>query len=113
MLRRLLIPAIAALMLATPAMAQKFPGQSSWDDSSQRGRGRDKGGQEEQQQPQQQQQREVPLSNIIREIKSQYGGQLLDSDRNGNRWRIAWIAGDGRRLTIEADAETGRITSVR
>ena len=60
-----------------------------------------------------QQQREVPLSSIVRDIGRQYGGRLLDSSRQGNRWIIGWITQDGRRLTIEADAVSGRILSTR
>jgi hypothetical protein len=61
----------------------------------------------------QQQQREVPLSSIVRDIGRQYGGRLLDSSRRGNTWVIGWITQDGRRLTIEADAASGRILSTR
>jgi hypothetical protein len=60
-----------------------------------------------------QQQREVPLSSIVRDVGRQYGGRLLDSSRRGNTWVIGWITQDGRRLTIEADAASGRILSTR
>jgi hypothetical protein len=62
---------------------------------------------------QQEQQREVPLRSILSEIGRQYGGRQLDSTRRGDRWVIGWITQDGRRLTIEADAVTGRILSTR
>ena len=60
-----------------------------------------------------QEQREVPLNSIAREIGRQYGGRMLDSSRRGDRWIIGWITQDGRRLTIEADAASGRILSTR
>jgi hypothetical protein len=59
------------------------------------------------------QQREVPLSSIVRDIGRQYGGRQIDSTRRGDRWIIGWITQDGRKLTIEADAITGRILSTR
>lgn len=101
MFRRFLIPIAAALVLATPAIAQ-IP-RGDWD-VSRKGRDEQQGGQ---------QQREVPLGNILRDIRQQYGGKLLDSERNGDRYRISWVTDDGRKLTIEADASSGRILSVR
>jgi hypothetical protein len=61
----------------------------------------------------QEQQREVPLGSILRDIGRQFGGRQLDSSRRGDRWIIGWITQDGRKLTIEADAITGRILSTR
>jgi hypothetical protein len=119
MFRRTLLASlalIAAFAAAEPAFAQRhgrdrderhedrpFDQQfqrdprGSWDNSG----------------PQQQQQREVPLSSIVRDIGRQYGGRQIDSTRRGDRWIIGWITQDGRKLTIEADAVTGRILSTR
>jgi hypothetical protein len=101
---------IAAVAAAEPAFAQRgrdrddkpfdFQFQrdprSGWDNS------------QRQEQP-----REVPLNSILRDIGRQYGGRHIDASRRGDRWIIAWITQDGRRLTIEADAITGRILSTR
>lgn len=100
MFRRSLILAIAAIAVtsvaALPASAQ---------------RGRDLGSQwnETQEEPR----RDVPLSSVIRDLRRQYGGQHLDASKVGDRYVIAWVTEEGRRLTIEVDAATGRIISVR
>lgn len=118
MLRRTFLSSLvmlAALAAAEPAFAQRHDRdrdregrgersfefqrdpRSSWNDGPR----------------QEQQQREVPLGSIVRDIARQYGGRQLDSSRRGNTWVIGWITQDGRRLTIEADASTGRILSTR
>jgi uncharacterized membrane protein YkoI len=103
MFRRSLILAIAAIAVtsvaALPASAQ---------------RGRDLGAQwapgtEQREEPR----RDVPLSSVIRDLRRQYGGQHLDASKVGDRYVIAWVTEEGRRLTIEVDAATGRIISVR
>lgn len=95
---------IAAIGMAAPASAQ-------------RGRDRDRDVPRSDWSPredrEEQQQREVPLSQILRELRGRYGGQHLDASKAGGRWIIAWITADGKRLTIEADAATGRILSTR
>lgn len=94
---------IAAISLAvTPASAQ-------------RGRDRDQGfpGSQWNAQEDREQQREVPLSSILRDLRGRYGGQHLDAQKAGGRYIIAWVTGDGRRLTIEVDAATGRVLSTR
>ena len=57
--------------------------------------------------------RDVPLSSVLRDLRAQFGGKHLDAQKVGSRYVIAWITGDGRRLTIEVDAATGRIISTR
>jgi hypothetical protein len=57
--------------------------------------------------------REVPLSSVLRDLRMQYGGRHLDAQKAGSRYIIAWITEDGRRLTIEVDAGSGRVISVR
>lgn len=95
MLRRTLISLLASGVLAGPAMAQ-IP-RSQWAPEDQRGeRGR-----------------EVPFSQIQRELKQDYGGQLLDVSKDGGRYVVSWIDGNGRRLVVEVDAQSGRTISVR
>ena len=104
MFRRVFLSSLAVIaaigVAATPASAQ-------------RGRDRDQGFPSSQWDRDEQQQREVPLSSILRELRGRYGGQHLDASKSGGRWIIAWITEDGKRLTIEADAATGRILSTR
>jgi hypothetical protein len=57
--------------------------------------------------------REVSLSSVLRDLRSQFGGRHLDARKAGDRYVIAWITEDGRRLTIEVDSATGRTISVR
>lgn len=106
MLRRILIPALAALLVTSPALAQRghdgdrqrgggFPSQQ-WDRS---------GGDREE--------REVSLNQVQRQLQSRYGGQMLDAQKAGNRYIISWITKDGRRLTIDVDASSGRVLSTR
>jgi hypothetical protein len=102
MFRRTLLASLAAVVLAAPALAQS-PG-STWAPEG-RGRDRDRGGDERQ--------REVPLGSILRELRMRYGGQHLDAQRAGDRYIISWITEDGRRLTVEVDASSGRTLSVR
>lgn len=112
MLRRTLLSALAALAIAAPASAQHgrdddkrgnpFQGRdgfpsSQWDQSHQ----------------ERAPQREVPLGSVLRDLKGRYGGQHLDAQKVGDRYIISWITGDGRRLTIEVDATTGRVLSTR
>ncbi len=95
---------MAALLIATPALAQRgdrFP-QSQWDNSRE---GR------EDREPERE--REVSLNSVRREIQSRYGGEMLDAQKMGNHYIISWITKDGRRLTIEVDATNGRILSTR
>src|SRR5690349_14866396 len=98
MLRRTLITAfaaIAATLVATgPAVAQRGPFQQFAP-------------------PEDEQRRDVPLNVVLRELKMRYGGQHLDARKEGDRYVIAWLTGDGQRLTIEVDARSGRTISVR
>ena len=101
MFRRSLLLAIAAIaatsVAASPAFAQRGRDlQSQW------------AGEESQEQ-----RREVPLSSVLRDLRRQYGGQHLDASKQGERYVIAWITEEGKRLTIEVDVATGRVLSVR
>ena len=56
----------------------------------------------------------VPLKVIFASLKQRYGGYQLDAELfsagNGrSEYRIDWMTGDGRRVRIRVDAETGRI----
>lgn len=97
MLRRSLISALAAfaatLVVTGPALAQRSSLAPPGD--------------------REERQRDVPLGQVIRELKARYGGEQLDTRKEGDRYVIAWITGDGRRLTIEVDARSGRTISVR
>ncbi|MEP7209536.1 MAG: hypothetical protein ABI740_01755 [Alphaproteobacteria bacterium] len=57
--------------------------------------------------------REVPLTDILRNLRGQYGGQHLDAQRSGENYVIPWLSRDGRRMTVVVDAATGRVISVR
>src|SRR5689334_16845561 len=95
MLRRTLISALAAIAATLVATAPSFAQRSQFAP------------------PEDQQQRDVPRNVLLRELKMRYGGQHLDARKEGARYIIAWITGDGRRLTIEVDARNGRTISVR
>jgi len=99
MLRRTLISLLAAAALAGPALTASASAQvprSQWAPEQKDDRGR-----------------EVPFNQIQRELKQQYGGQLLDVSKDGGRYIVSWIDGNGRRLVIEVDAQSGRTISVR
>lgn len=51
---------------------------------------------------------EVPLSQVLRDLKRRYGGQHLDARKQGNYYIISWITDDGRRLTLRVNAQTGQ-----
>lgn len=125
MLRRTLLTALVAMVIASPAVAQRSKGgdepspmrtermnperpdrvlrqaqfpRDQWAPQEDRNDRRE---------------REVPLSSILRDLRGKYGGQHLDAQKMGDTYRISWITGDGRRLVIEVDAATGRTISVR
>ena len=78
-------------------------------------RGRDPGGfsQGWRDSDREEQRQDVPLTSVIRDLRMRYGGQHLDAQKRGDRYVIAWITEEGRRLTIEVDASTGRVISTR
>lgn len=98
MIRRTFSALIVASLLASgaPAIAQGFPGDR-WAPRDDRGRA----GQD------------VPLGQILQNLRNQYGGQHLDARRQGDVYQIIWLAQDGRRMVIEVDAHSGRTISVR
>jgi hypothetical protein len=102
MLRRTLIPALALLAVTLVASEPSFAQ-----------RGRDNPFQDQFQPREEPQQREVPLNSILRSLREKYGGRHLDANRAGSKWIIPWMTEDGKRLTIEVDAATGRIISTR
>lgn len=108
MLSRFVIPALLLMALVMPASAQ--PGILS---DRQRGRDGFPASQWDQPREERGPQREVPLSLVLREIRARFGGEHLDAQRLGDRYIISWITDDGRRLTIEVDATSGRILSTR
>ena len=96
MMKRALLAMIALLAAAPAVSAQAFPGRDSWAPKSR-----------------EEQAGEVPLSDILRDLRNQYGGQHVDARRSGDTYEIVWIAKDGRRMVFQADARTGRIRMVR
>lgn len=113
MFRRALLPLIAAALVAgltaSPASAQRnrhdrsgqnevpfqrgdSPFSSQWDRPR------------EERAPQ----REVSLSDVLRDLRSKYGGQHLDARKVGDYYIIAWMTTDGRRLNLRVNAATGR-----
>ena len=115
MLRRILIPALVALLVTTPALAQRGRGNDNdrqRENPFQRGEGFPSS-QWDQPREERAPQREVSLNSVERELRSRYGGQMLDAQKMGDRYVISWITKDGRRMTIEVDATNGRILSTR
>jgi uncharacterized membrane protein YkoI len=108
MVRRTLITVFAALAATSVVIA---PASAQRGNPFQRG---DRGGLDSQwADPERDNQRKVSLSDVLRNLRAQYGGRHLDAQEVGNRYVISWITQDGRRLTIEVDAATGRIISTR
>jgi uncharacterized membrane protein YkoI len=108
MVRRTLITALAALAITSVTVG---PASAQRGNPFQRG---DRGGLDSQwADPEQDKQHKVSLSDVLRNLRAQYGGRHLDAQEIGNRYVISWITQDGRRLTIEVDAATGRIISTR
>jgi hypothetical protein len=103
MLRRTLIPLMAAVLMAGAAISPA---------DAQRGRDRDnpfqRGDQWDRPRDERMPQREVSLSEVLRDLRSKYGGQHLDARKAGGYYIIAWMTEDGRRLNIRVNASTGR-----
>ena len=98
MKRLLLSLAIALSMPTAPAVAQNW-GQS-WD-ADRANDARQKGD-------------IIPLKEIFRKLKRQYGGRQLDADLystpgGGYEYRIDWETGSGEHKTFIVDAVTGSI----
>jgi hypothetical protein len=107
MLRRTLIPLMAAVLMASaaisPAHAQRGRDRDQpFDNPFQRGDSWDRP--RDDRQPQ----REVSLSEVLRDLRSKYGGQHLDARKSGGYYIIAWMTEDGRRLNLRVNAATGR-----
>ncbi len=129
MIRRTLLPALAliaaAIAAVEPASAQRGQRGEGGDRERSRDRiydddrGRDRIFQfqgspgNQWAPPGERQEREVPLGSILRDLRQRYGGQQLDTSKSGDRYIIQWLTQDGRRLTIEVDAATGRVISTR
>ncbi len=118
MLRRTLISAVLALaatsVAISPAFAQRDHGRDQRASDAPRTERFQRGGFPSSQWDQPGRDREdVPLGSVLRELQARYGGQHLDAQKVGDRYIISWITKDGRRLTIEVDASTGRILSTR
>jgi len=107
MMRRTLIPLMAAVLMASAAISPAH---------AQRGRDRDqpfgnpfqRGDSWDRPRDQNTPQREVSLSDVLRDLRSKYGGQHLDARKAGGYYMISWMTEDGRRLTLRVNASTGR-----
>lgn len=107
MLRRTLIPLMAAVLMASAAISPAY---------AQRGRDRDqssdnpfqRGDSWDSPRDDRGSQREVSLSDVLRDLRSKYGGQHLDARKSGGYYMIAWMTEDGRRLNLRVNASTGR-----
>ncbi|MEM9740394.1 MAG: hypothetical protein AAF829_11035 [Pseudomonadota bacterium] len=56
----------------------------------------------------------VPLRDVFARLKERFGGYQLDAELfstsgNGSEYRIEWMSGEGRRMRIVVNAQTGRI----
>ena len=101
-MKRILAALMMVSMLGAPAVAQNWanqfsPGQAR--DSEQRGQ-------------------TVRLSQVVQNLKRQYGGELLQANMFSQRdnkmvYKIDWLAGNGRKMSFTVDAETGRILDQR
>jgi len=107
MKRRLFILALGAVIAAGPAFAQRGPDRWGFGPEQEVGSQWAPRNDREDRSP------EVPLSRVLRDLRSEFGGQHLDAQRRGDRYVIFWLTDEGRRLTIEVDARTGRRLSVR
>lgn len=108
MLRRTLIPLMAAVLMASaaisPAHAQRGRDRDQpFDNPFQRGDSWDRPRDDRSER-----QREVSLSDVLRDLRSKYGGQHLDARKSGGYYMIAWMTEDGRRLNLRVNASTGR-----
>lgn len=59
--------------------------------------------------------RNVPLSQIFRQLRREYGGYQLGAELftrpgGGAEYHIDWMTEDGRKMRFRVDARTGRIT---
>lgn len=107
MLRRTLIPLMAAVLMASAAISPAH---------AQRGRDRDqpfgnpfqRGDSWDRPRDENTPQREVSLSDVLRDLRSKYGGQHLDARKASGYYIIAWMTEDGRRLNLRVNASTGR-----
>lgn len=110
MFRRALIPMIAIVVAAglatTPASAQRGRDRDrNLENPFQRG---DNFSQWDRPREERAPQREVSLSDVLRDLRSKYGGQHLDARRVGDSYIIAWMTNDGRRLNLRVNVYTGR-----
>ncbi len=88
----------AAMLSALPAEAQR------WGNSYSPGQARDEV----------QRGNNVPLNRIYRDLQQRYGGRSLGAELfsrqgGGSDYHITWLTGDGRRMLVVVDAQTGRI----
>lgn len=93
---------LAAFGAASPAVAQ------NWGNQFSPGQARDA----------REQGRIVPLRDIFRMLENRYGGyqlgaELFSRNGGGSEYRIDWMSGEGRKMKIVVDAQSGRVLSAR
>ena len=99
--RNFILLAISTALAATP-MAQA---QNRWGESFT----------PEQAQKQRQEGQVKPLRDILKQLKSRYGGYHLDANLynrgSGQVYVIDWMSEKGQRMQLTVDAKTGRVLS--
>ena len=117
MLRRGVIFGLTALILVSPALAQRY--DPHFQDASRPWTEEGRGSRDRDHEPERDRreapppERRVTLGVIVRDLKQRFGGRLLDAKPEGDRYTIFWFDPGGHRLTIVVDAATGRIISER
>lgn len=105
-----LVLVAAALSISAPAQAQRQTDRAPFEMPFQRGDGQPSSQWDvprSERSPEQQAQ-EIPLSEILRRLKSQHGGRHLDARRQGDFYVISWLTDDGKRLTFTEPATRRR-----
>ncbi len=87
---------LATALAAPVAVSQQFQG-NNWAPQSDERRSSD----------------EVPFEQIKRDLERRLGGQMLQSNRRGDRHIIVWLDRNDSRLEIQVAARDGRILSQR
>ncbi|MGE0118419.1 MAG: PepSY domain-containing protein [Dongiaceae bacterium] len=56
----------------------------------------------------------LPLKSVIRSVRQQFGGRVLDADRGGGGvYLVRLLTGDGQVLDIAVDCASGQVLGVR
>lgn len=96
MIRTVLLALLVAAATVSTAAAQRFP-RNDWAPQQ--------GGDPREAM--------VPFSQIQRDLRDRFGGELVDASLFGDVYEVTWVTRDGRRILIVVDARTGRVISTR